>query len=178
MEQLLNVILIIVGVLVGIVGIVFLSRDTRRLRTVGVLIFPFMPAIILFIIIFPTASNASIEYLGKLGGPIAAYLIVALLARRFIEKDIQAEEKQARIEELQKSKETLEGEARQAKDRLQQLTKSYEELRESGERARPKPLPTGIDLRYYHPQDHKRQIVIRTGDISNVRDVDIIVNLE
>src|SRR5579864_1904102 len=42
MEQLLNVILIVVGVLVGIVGIVFLSRGTRRLRTVGVLIFPFM----------------------------------------------------------------------------------------------------------------------------------------
>lgn len=178
MEQLLNTVFIAIGIFTGIVGIIFLAKHIRRLRTVGVLIFPLMPAIILFVIIFPTSSDASLQYLGKLSGPIAAYIVVALLARRFVEKDISAEEKQENIETLQGLLKSAENDLKQTKEELQHITSRYKELNKSIETARPKPLSSGSDLIYYHPQDRQRQIIIRTGDIRNVRNIDVIVNSE
>lgn len=178
MEQLLNSLLIFTGIVAGIVGIVFLSSHIRRLRTVGVLIFPFVPAIILFVITFPAVSDASIQYFGKLSGPIAAYLVVALLARRFVEKDINAEEKQINIEILQQADEALRQELQQTREKLEHIQGLYEKLSKQVETARPKPLPTGIDHIYRHPQDPGRTIVIYTGDVRYVKDVDVIVNSE
>jgi len=136
-----------------------------------------MPSIILFAI-FPSSSNASIEYLGKLGGPIAAYLIVALLARSFVDKDIKAEEKQENTEKLKASEAELKASEAQLKTELQEITNRYNELREQVETARPKPLPSGVDREYYLPQDRNRKIVIQTGNIRNVRNVDVIINSE
>lgn len=165
--QVLNLVLIAIGILVGVVGIAFLASNTRRLRTVGVFIFPFMPSIILFAIIFPTSSSASIEYLGKLGGPIAAYVVVVILARRFVEKDLRTED----VEEIKASEAKL-------KIQLQEITRRYNELREQVETARPKALPYGIDQSYYFSRDRKRKLVILTGSIRNVKNVDVIVNSE
>jgi Sulfatase-modifying factor enzyme 1 len=77
-QQVTNIALIAIGLLVGILGIIFLTKSVRRFRTMGSFIFPFMPAIILFVITFPNGSNIepdSIHYKQPLGygTPLPAY---------------------------------------------------------------------------------------------------------
>ena len=180
-QQATNIALIAIGLLVGILGIVFLTKSVRRLRTTGSFIFPFMPAILLFVITFPdgsNTSNASVEYIGKLSGPIAAYLIITLLIRRYVEKDINAEEKQVNIEKLKASEAVLKQSEESLREELANTKSSYEALRESVETARPQPLPAKTDQIYYHPQDRNRTIIIRTGTIRQVRNIDVVVNSE
>jgi O-acetyl-ADP-ribose deacetylase (regulator of RNase III) len=46
------------------------------------------------------------------------------------------------------------------------------------ETARPKPLPPGVDGVYRLPEDPHRQIVIRTGDIRHVTNIDVVLSSE
>ena len=170
--------LIIIGIVVGALGIAFLVSSVRRKRTAGVLLFPFMPSVILFAITFPNVSDANIDYLGKLSGPIAAYVAVALLARRFIKQDIENEDKVEAITQLKASEAQLKESEMKLSNELQEITKRYSELRNQIETARPKPLSSGKDREYFLPQDHNRRIIILTGSIRGIKNVDVVVNSE
>jgi len=175
----LQPILIGIGVVIGIVGIVFLTFKQREYRTVGMLIFPLMPSIILFAINFNSSqSSATIKYLGTFGGPIAAYVGLVLLVSRYVNKDINVEEQSKELAEARTKITGYEGEITSLSSKVASLTTELSQLRESIETSRPKPLSAGIDAVYSVPRNDSQQIIIRTGGIHSVRDIDVVVNSE
>jgi hypothetical protein len=46
------------------------------------------------------------------------------------------------------------------------------------ETSRPKPLPPGVDGVYRLPEDLGRQVIIRTGDVRHVSNIDVVVSSE
>ncbi len=175
----LQPILIGIGVVIGIVGIVFLTFKQREYRTVGMLIFPLMPSIILFAINFNSSqSSATIKYLGTFGGPIAAYVGLVLLVSRYVNKDINVEEQSKELAEARTKITGHEGEITSLSSKVASLTTELSQLRESIETSRPKPLSAGIDAVYSVPRNDSQQIIIRTGGIHSVRDIDVVVNSE
>jgi hypothetical protein len=174
----LQVILIFIGVVVGIAGIVFLTSKTREYRTVGMLIFPLMPSIILFAINFNSSSSATLDYMGTFGGPIAAYIVLVLIISRYVNKDINIREMETQLGDAKKQIGEYEVEISSLKGKNESLTGELNELRESVETARPKSLSSGIDAVYKLPKNENQRIVVRTGGINSVRDIDVIVNSE
>jgi O-acetyl-ADP-ribose deacetylase (regulator of RNase III) len=178
MSDQLQVILIAVGVIIGIVGIVFLLQKTREYRTVGLLIFPLMPSIILFAISFGSSASATFGQLGTFGGPIAAYIALVILGARYINKDLNIQDQSRELNEAKTQLDEYKVENTSLKSKVETLTAELGELREKIETARPKPLASGIDATYSVPRSQDQQILIRTGNIRSVRDIDVIVNSE
>ena len=170
--------LIAIGVLAGLAGIIFLCSAVRRRRTVGALLFPLMPSIIFFAVNFQSGSTAALDYIVNLGGPIAAYAGIALVVRRFVGMDIAAEETLREFHQIRASEAKLRETNAALNQELGEVKRSFEELREKVETSRPQPLPAGTDWTYFHPDDRNRTIVIWTGGIGSVRDVDVVVNSE
>ena len=170
--------LVIFSLVAGVAGIVFLLSKEATRQTVGVLLFPLTPAIVFFLINFSTESSAGVDFIGQFGGPIAAYVGVTLLAYQLVKRDEKREAREQRLAELEQSDKTLRAELAEAKAVFEKRDQEYRDLRENMETTRSPRLPSGIANEYALPDAPERKIVIYTGGISDVKNVDVVVSSE
>lgn len=170
--------LIIIGVIVGIAGIVLLSSSKRERRTVGIFLFPLLPALLLFLITFRVDSTSTIDVIGSFSGPIAAYVGLIILLGRYINKDTKTGDRDKEFTDTKSQNETQTLQLKDLTTQLNEITAERDKLRESTETSRPKPLQPGDDISYRVASDKDQLIILRTGDVRNIRNIDVLVNSE
>src|SRR5215469_9697559 len=143
--------LIASGLAFGLIGVILLVIPSRAARLTGGLLFPFLPSVILFAI-FPTSNVATIDVIGKLGGPVAAYLILAIWTNRTIVQ------------------------AAQDADLVRKYAKLVDDQRLLA------PVSAGIAAEYAVSDTAEQRIVVLQGDLRHLLEEhvapDVIVNSE